>query len=116
MSVVIDKGWNDVMQVRVRHEWAFQQKLCHTLWVIDPPKGYGLWGIRGLWVIPPISTRERPIRMGYQGLWVMASMGYKEFDCIACGLAIACAMTCTSGIGELAPSESGLVRVAEDEE
>ena len=31
--------------------------------------------------MPPIPTRERPIRMGYQGLWVMASMGYKEFDC-----------------------------------
>ena len=45
------------------------------------PKSYGLWVMAGLWVIPPIPSREPQKVMCYKGLWVMRGMGYEGVDC-----------------------------------
>ena len=40
----------------------------------DPPKKYGIWGIRGLWVMGTKSLRTKLVDAklyGVMGLWVM---------------------------------------------
>jgi hypothetical protein len=44
--------------------------------------GYGLLQTYGLWyAIPCEPSWWMDFAMGYKGLWVIKSMGYKRFDC-----------------------------------
>ena len=85
VSVVIDKGWNDVMQVRIRHKWAFQRNYVIHYGLLTPQKAMG-YGVSEVYGLSPLSQLEKgPYVWDIKGyglwqVWVIRSSTVPSFS------------------------------------